>query len=129
MHCGYQRTLVITITVHQFTIHANIMVGEFHFMMQIQSLKTGILFDQRLFLPFSEGKPLFCPFSPSAGTDPHNSARAREFLLIYTRCSFTLTKIKRGDINSQCSQSRTLFTSRMAKGVLGIKPMGRQQGI
>lgn len=36
------------------------MVGEFHFMMQIQPINTGILFDQRLFFLFffSEEKPL-----------------------------------------------------------------------
>lgn len=65
--------------------------------------------------------------SPSAGIDPHDSTHTSEF------CSFTLgerlAKIKKGDINSRCSQSRTLCPSQVAKGELGINPTGRQQRI
>lgn len=128
MHCEYQHTLVITITVHQFTIHANAMVGEFHFMMQMQPINTGILLDQRLFFLFSEGKnPYFACPAPQL-----EQIRLTPPVQV-SSCAFTLgeslAKIKRRDINSLCSQSRTLCTSRMVKGELSIKPTGRQQRI
>jgi len=94
------------------------------------------IFDQRLLLLFlfyyyyyyyfPKGKSqqnLHCTSSSSAGMDLHNPTQAGEVLIIYT--GQVQLNQRRGDTNSSCCQSRTLFTSRVVRGELGIKPTGK----